>query len=125
MRCSIRQLQMTACLLLAWMGISFFSLAQQGKELLRLTMEQSQSIAAEKHPKVVASLTDEQINKQATAEATLRRIPMVYADAQLQRNWIIPVTQMPANAFDPSEPEGKKLPLRFTTRWTSHAGING
>lgn len=125
MRCSIRQLQMTACLLLAWMGISFFSLAQQGKELLRLTMEQSQSIAAEKHPKVVASLIDEQLNKQATAEARLRRIPMVYGDAQLQRNLIIPVTPVPANAFDPSEPEGKMLPLRFTTQWTSHAGING
>src|SRR5690606_21887356 len=91
----------------------------------RLTLEQSKAIAAEQHPVIAAGRIEEKINREATAEARLKRMPLVYGDANLQRNLIIPVTPVPANAFDPSAPEGELLPLRFTTRWTSNAGING
>ena len=99
--------------------------AQEMGERLRLTLEEAQTVAAGQHPVIAAGHIDERISREATAEARLKRIPLVYGDAKLQRNLIIPVTPVPANAFDPSAPEGELRPLRFTTRWTSNAGING
>lgn len=112
-------------LMVAWLTLPLLARAQETGEKLRLTLEQSQAIAAERHPVIVAGRIEEKINQEATAEAKLKRMPLVYGDANLQRNLIIPVTPVPANAFDPSAPEGQLRPLRFTTRWTSNAGING
>ena len=112
-------------LMVAWLVLPLLARAQETGEKLRLTLEQSQAIAAERHPVIVAGRIEEKINQEATAEAKLKRMPLVYGDANLQRNLIIPVTPVPANAFDPSAPEGELRPLRFTTRWTSNAGING
>ena len=112
-------------LAVAWLVLPLLAHAQETGEKLRLTLEQSKAIAAEQHPVIAAGRIEEKINREATAEARLKRMPLVYGDANLQRNLIIPVTPVPANAFDPSAPEGELLPLRFTTRWTSNAGING
>lgn len=120
-----RQPMVKVMVVVSLMALPLLSDAQQAGEKLRLTLEQTQTIAAEQHPVVAAGMIDERINREAVAEARLKRVPLVYGDANLQRNLIIPVTPVPANAFDPSEPEGKLLPLRFTTRWTSNAGING
>ena len=99
--------------------------AQEVGERLRLTLEEAQTVAAGQHPVIAAGYIDERISREATAETRLKRLPLVYGDANLQRNLIIPVTPVPANAFDPSAPEGELRPLRFTTRWTSNVGING
>ena len=107
------------------LALPLLSYGQQAGEKLSLTLEQSQALAAEQHPLLAAGRMDEQMTREATAEARLKRLPLVYGDANLQRNLIIPVTPVPANAFDPSAPEGELLPLRFTTQWTSNAGING
>jgi len=53
----------------------------------------------------------------------LNRLPLVYGDANLQRNLIIPTTPVPAIAFNPSAQEGAILPLKFATKWNSKAGI--
>ncbi|WP_156308053.1 TolC family protein [Sphingobacterium endophyticum] len=51
------------------------------------------------------------------------RIPIIYGDANLQRNLIIPITPVPAIAFDPNAAEGAILPLKFSTKWNSKAGL--
>lgn len=106
-------------------GIPLFLHAQELEERLRLTLEEAQAVAAGQHPVIAAGQLDERISREASMEARFKRLPLVYGDANLQRNLIIPVTPVPANAFDPSAPEEELLPLRFTTRWTSNAGING
>ena len=51
------------------------------------------------------------------------RFPVIYGDANLQRNLIIPTTPVPAIAFDPNAEEGAILPLKFSTKWNSKAGL--
>lgn len=51
------------------------------------------------------------------------RLPVVYGDANLHRNLIIPTTPVPAIAFDPDAMEGAVLPLKFATKWSSKAGL--
>jgi len=53
----------------------------------------------------------------------LDRLPVVYADANMQRNIIIPTTPVPAIAFDPNAQDGAILPLKFATKWNARAGI--
>ncbi len=53
-----------------------------------------------------------------------KRLPLIYAEGNLQRNLITPVTPVPANAFDPNAAPGEILPLKFATDWSSKAGLN-
>lgn len=120
-----KQVIIRVLVVLSLLELPLLAHAQQAGDKLSLTLENVQALAAEQHPLMAAGMLDERIGQGATAEARLKRLPLVYGDAKLQRNLIIPVTPVPANAFDPSAPEGELLPLRFTTRWTSNAGING
>src|SRR5690554_1819717 len=120
-----KQVVLKVLVVLSLLELPLLAHAQQAGDKLSLTLENVQALAAEQHPLMAAGMLDERIGQGATAEARLKRLPLVYGDAKLQRNLIIPVTPVPANAFDPSAPEGELLPLRFTTRWTSNAGING
>jgi len=52
-----------------------------------------------------------------------KRLPVVYADANIQSNLIRPVTPVPAIAFDPNADEGAIIPLRFATKWSAKAGV--
>ena len=53
----------------------------------------------------------------------LKRLPLIYGEANLQRNLIIPATPVPALAFDPNASPGDILPLKFATNWSSKAGV--
>ncbi|HLT41692.1 MAG TPA: TolC family protein [Sphingobacteriaceae bacterium] len=53
-----------------------------------------------------------------------KRLPLIYAEGNLQRNIITPITPVPANAFDPNAAPGEILPLKFATDWSSRAGLN-
>lgn len=62
--------------------------------------------------------------RQAELEvARQERLPMVYGDANLQRNLIIPTTPVPAIAFDPDAAEGVIIPLKFSTKWSAKVGL--
>lgn len=63
------------------------------------------------------------IKQEELNQVRATRIPVFYADANLQRNLIIPTTPVPAIAFDPNAAEGAILPLKFATRWSSRAGV--
>lgn len=52
-----------------------------------------------------------------------KRLPLIYADANLQRNLIVPVTPVPAIAFNPDATPGEIIPLKFATDWNAKAGI--
>ncbi len=111
-------------LFLVLLLVPMLSIAQESGQLLQLTLEKARSVALENNPEVKAASLDASISTLALAEAKLKRLPQLYTDFNLQRNLIIPVTPVPANAFDPSAPEAELRPLKFTTEWTSNAGIN-
>lgn len=52
-----------------------------------------------------------------------KRLPLIYAEANMQRNLIIPVTPVPSIAFDPNAQPGSITPLQFATNWSSKAGL--
>jgi outer membrane protein TolC len=51
------------------------------------------------------------------------RLPLIYADGNLQRNLIIPSTPVPAIAFNPNANPGDILPLQFATDWSAKVGL--
>lgn len=53
----------------------------------------------------------------------LGRLPLLYGEANLQRNLITPSTPVPAMAFNPNAAPGEILPLKFATDWTAKAGV--
>lgn len=53
-----------------------------------------------------------------------KRLPLIYAEGNLQRNIITPITPVPAEAFDSNAAPGEILPLKFATDWSSRAGLN-
>lgn len=63
------------------------------------------------------------IREEERNELRTARLPVFYADANLQRNLIIPITPVPAIAFDPDAREGAIIPLQFATKWSSKAGV--
>ena len=74
-----------------------------------------------------SNLKVKKLNKEVqAAQLNVRRserFPIIYGDANLQRNLIIPTTPVPAIAFDPNAEEGATLPLKFSTKWNSKAGL--
>lgn len=73
------------------------------------------------------SIQEKRLNREVQEEQLRirksERIPAIYGDVNLQRNLIIPTTPVPAIAFDPKADEGAILPLKFSTKWNSKAGI--
>lgn len=98
-------------LILPWLGYSqslrVEELAQYRDKSLRMQEKQ----------------TELAIKKAEKQQLNSNRIPLIFGDANLQRNLIIPTTPVPAIAFDPQADEGAILPLKFATRWNSKAGV--
>lgn len=63
------------------------------------------------------------IARQDKAIAQSQVLPVLYGDANLQNNLIIPTTPVPSIAFDPNASPDAITPLRFATRWSSKAGL--
>lgn len=110
-------------LVITVMQFPMYSISQQTRESMPLTLERARAIALEKSPEMMAAKLDASINAVTLTQAKLNKRPQLSADLNVQRNLIIPVTPVPANAFDPTAPDGKLVPLRFTTKWTSNAGV--
>jgi outer membrane protein len=52
-----------------------------------------------------------------------RKLPLVYAEGNLQRNLIIPSTPVPAIAFNPNAEPGEMTVMQFATDWSSKGGL--
>lgn len=52
-----------------------------------------------------------------------KRLPLIYGEANIQRNLIVPVTPVPAIAFNPNAQPGEIIPLKFATDWSAKAGL--
>lgn len=90
----------------------------------RISLKEAREIAFRNNPDLKIKELDIRIASAQADQSKWRRIPQIYGDFNLQRNLIIPVTPVPANAFRPDAPEGELIPLRFTTKWTSNTGLN-
>src|SRR5690606_26945573 len=75
------------------------------------------------YEKLVQARTSLEVAQLAVIEEKGKRLPLIYAEGNLQRNIITPVTPVPANAFDPDAAPGEILPLKFATDWSSRAGL--
>lgn len=52
-----------------------------------------------------------------------KQLPLIYGEANLQRNLIVPVTPVPSIAFNPNAQSGDITPLKFATDWSAKAGL--
>ncbi|MGV3704524.1 MAG: TolC family protein [Arcticibacter sp.] len=111
-------------LVLAGLLLSALVQAQTPTSPLRLSLQEARAIALKNNPDLQIKQLEVSITKAQADQARLRRVPLIYSDFNMQRNLIIPVTPVPANAFRPDAPEGELIPLRFTTKWTSNTGVN-
>jgi len=111
-------------LVFAGLLLSALVQAQTPSSPMRLSLEEARAIALKNNPDLQIKQLEVNITKAQADQARLRRIPLIYGDFNMQRNLIIPVTPVPANAFRPDAAEGELIPLRFTTKWTSNAGLN-
>lgn len=100
------------------------SYSQDLPRIFRISLKEAREIAVRNNPDLKVKELDIRISKAQADQSKLRRIPQIYGDFNMQRNLIIPVTPVPANAFRPDAPEGELVPLRFTTKWTSNTGLN-
>lgn len=94
------------------------------QDTLYLSLENARAIALSNNPEIKSKETDVLIAKENLALEKIKKYPTVFGDANLQRNLIIPVTPVPAKAFNPNAPDNEIMPLQFTTKWTGNAGIN-
>lgn len=94
------------------------------QDTLYLTLEKARAIALSNNPEIKSKETDVLIAQENLALEKIKKYPTVFGDANLQRNLIIPVTPVPAKAFNPNAPDNEIMPLQFTTKWTGNAGIN-
>lgn len=86
-----------------------------------LSIEQALALAQDRPiQEAVLQTNIEEINLKIQRS---KRLPQLYGDANVQRNLIIPITPVPAIAFDPNAPEGAIMPLRFATDWSAKAGL--
>lgn len=111
-------------LVFAGLLLSALVQAQTPTSPLRLSLQEARAIALKNNPDLQIKQLEVSITKAQADQARLRRVPLIYGDFNMQRNLIIPVTPVPANAFRPDAPEGELIPLRFTTKWTSNTGLN-
>ncbi len=114
-----------ASLILGFLFLLPYLIRAQEHEIdLRLSLQEARMLAVKNNPQLKAENLNLKIADEIIAQAKLKRIPQVYGDFNLKRNLIIPITPVPAQAFNPNAAEGELLPLRFSTKWTANAGIN-
>lgn len=75
------------------------------------------------YEKLQQANTNEKLAELNVKAEKLGRLPLIYGDANLQRNLITPSTPVPAIAFNPNAAPGEILPLKFATDWSAKAGI--
>lgn len=80
--------------------------------------------SADTYEKLIQAQSSLELAKLAIIAKKGERLPLIYAESNLQRNLIIPITPVPANAFDPNAAPGEIRPLKFATDWSAKAGIN-
>lgn len=90
----------------------------------QLSLKEAQAFAMKHHPRVMESNLQNRIAEKQISKEKWKKIPSVYGSYDLRYNLIIPTTPVPAQAFQPNAKKGEVLPLRFSTDWSSSAGIN-
>lgn len=116
----------SACILsLVITAACFFQVSAQETALPeKLSLKAAQQIALKNNPDMEVSRLNTAVSQRQAEEARAGRIPNVYANYDLRRNLIVPTTPVPAKAFDPDAPADELIPLRFSSRWASNAGLN-
>lgn len=103
------------------LGVSLIS-AQN--EPVSLTLEKARQTASTQNYDVASKEKQVLIAEKNTELSQQKRLPEVFADFNLQRNLIIPVTPVPAKMFDPNAKDGEMTAMKFSTNWTANTGIN-
>lgn len=91
---------------------------------LPLSLHKAREMAIANSLEIFSKETDVRIAEDHVALEKIKRYPTVSGDLNLQRNSIIPVTPVPAKAFDPAAPVDEIRPLQFATKWSGNTGLN-
>lgn len=98
--------------------------AQESPPSLDLTFEKARSLGLSNSKTLQAKTLDIKISEEQIRLVQKESLPSINTDANVQRNLILPVTPVPARAFNPDAPEDELTLLKFTTKWSGNAGIN-
>jgi len=91
---------------------------------MRISIQEALKMAEQKNNTLLLQQLEIDYARAGIALSKAKYLPQIYADAHLQRNLIIPITPVPAEAFEPTAAKGDIRALRFMTNWMSNAGIN-
>jgi len=89
-----------------------------------LSLEKALDYAFVHSPSLSAQRLKQQQAQQKLSQTKLDRLPNIYGSADLRHNLIIPYTPIPATIVNSGAPADETMYMRFSTPWTSGAGLN-
>jgi len=95
----------------------------QDRPSIAYTLEQAEAYALKNSYYAKNSEADVEIARKQVKEVTGMGLPQISADAQYQQFINLPVSLVPANAFDPSAPDDLFLKLAFGTNFNTNYGV--
>ncbi|MFN4122662.1 MAG: TolC family protein [Flavobacteriales bacterium] len=110
--------------LLISLTLSSSTLFAQQRPAITYTLEQAVAYALKNSYSAKNAQTDVEIARKQVKEVTGVGLPQINADAQYQQFINLPVSLVPANAFDPSAPDDLFLKLAFGTNFNTNYGVS-
>lgn len=109
----------------AFFSLVFFLLANlvQGQTAQGYSLEEAKSFALKNNKQLQQSAIDVEISKAKVRETTAIGLPQISGEASFNHFIDIPTQVAPANAFEPTAPEGLLVPLQFGLENSLSAGV--
>jgi outer membrane protein len=95
----------------------------QAQSTQGFSLEEAKSHALKNNQQLKQSAIDVEISKAKVRETTAIGLPQISGEASFNHFLDIPVQVAPANALDPSAPEGLLIPLQFGLKNSLSAGL--
>ncbi len=115
---SFRNLLLTGFILLACLANGY------GNEINRFSLEECLAYALEHNENIIIANLERDVARAKTGEYIASGFPQIDASANVNKNFILRRTFLPANQFDPSAPEDQVIELVFGTPYTGDVGLN-
>ncbi|WP_143960497.1 TolC family protein [Litoribacter populi] len=91
-----------------------------GQDRFEFSLEESIRFALENNVEVKNALLDNAAAKATISETRSEGLPQININGGAIHNMIIPITPLPANAFNPEAPPGEFIPIQFSPAYTAN-----